>query len=330
MKKLLLVFLALCLSVLVACASNENEGEIEADATEETFGDKDSDYKIGVVLMSLNSDYWKTHMAGSKKAAEDLGIKVEVLGPTEETLYEDQVKMVEDLISSDVDGLVVAPSLPEAMLPALEKAEAAGIPVALADANVNEFDSRITFIGTENYDAASQGGEFISDQLDDGDKVLIVRGQMGAKVHDERTEGFQDTLKDKNIEFIVQDAQSDRVKAVNIVENTLTVDSDIKAVFATSDEMALGSYTGLKNEGSTDIPLIGFDGTPDGLEAVLDGKMIANIAQDPYNMGYLGVESVFKAINGENVEERIDSGAEVYTEDNVEARIKEVEGYLSN
>jgi len=325
-KKKLLIYLTLILAILSACSENNNESE----KTEETFGAEDSDHKIGVVLMTLSSEYWKIHMAGAKQAAEDLGVQVEILGPAEETLYEDQVKMVEDLISSDIDGLVVAPSLPEAILPALENADSAGIPVALADANVSEFDSKITFIGTENVKAASQGGEFISDQLEDGDKVLIVRGQMGAKVHDERTEGFQDALKDKDIEFIVQDAQSDRVKAVNIVENTLTSDPDIKAVFATSDEMALGSFKGLENKDSTDIPLIGFDGTPDGLNSVLEGDMLANIAQDPYNMGYLGVESVYKTLNdeGDDVDERIDSGAEVYTKDNVEERIEEIEGYL--
>lgn len=333
-KIMLLVFIS-ALLMLTACSSNEgsssitnssNEGN-EKKSTEETKADN---LKIGVVLMTLSSEYWKIHMAGAQDAAKELGVEIEILGPAEETLYEQQVKMVEDLISTKVNGLVVTPSLPEAMLPALQKAHDANIPVVLVDANVNEFEDRVSFIGTENYEAASKGGEYISDQLNDGDKVLIVRGQMGAKVHDERTEGFQAALEGKNIEFIVQDAQSDRVKAVNIVENVLTADPDIKVVFATSDEMALGSFKGLENKDSTHIPLIGFDGTPDGLQAVVDGQMLANIAQDPYRMGYLGVESAVKAIKGESVEKRIDSGAQVYTKDNVEQRIQEIEGYLNN
>ncbi|GKV65856.1 MULTISPECIES: sugar ABC transporter substrate-binding protein [unclassified Sporosarcina] len=321
MGKKFLFTLLLCITLLAAC-SQDDDSKVTVNA------DSGDGKKIGVVLMSLNSEYWKIHVAGAKKAAEELGVQVDILGPTEETLYEQQVKMVEDLVSSDVDGLVVAPSLPEAMLPILEKASAKSIPVVLADSNVDGFDKRVTFIGTENFDAAFKGGEFISDQLKENDKVLIVRGQMGAKVHDERTEGFKAALEDKNIQFIIQDAQSDRVKAVNIVENTLTADPDIKAVFATSDEMALGSYKGLENKNSTKIPLIGFDGTPDGLQAVVDGKLIANIAQDPYQMGYLGVQSAYKAMNGETVDERIDSGAEVYTIDNAEERLKEIEGYL--
>ncbi|MBM7716110.1 ribose transport system substrate-binding protein [Bacillus thermophilus] len=324
-KRLIIIMVVSALFMISACSSNNKAGS-KGDS------DKSRDsgqVKIGVVLMALNSEYWKLHMAGAKEAAKELGVEIEILGPAEETLYEEQVKMVEDLISANVNGLVIAPSLPEAILPALEKANSENIPVVLADANVDAFDNRVTFIGTENYEAAFKGGEFIRDQLDKGDKVLIVRGQMGAKVHDERTQGFQDALKDKNITFIVQDAQSDRVKAVNIVENALTVDSNIKAIFATSDEMALGSFKGLENKDSQDIPLIGFDGTPDGLQAVADGKLIANIAQDPYQMGYLGVESAYKAIKGEKVEKRIDSGTEVYTKDNVEKRIAEVDQYLN-
>ncbi|GIN91718.1 hypothetical protein J6TS1_42240 [Siminovitchia terrae] len=325
MKKAIFILFVVSSLLLFACSANTSS-ESETSNGKGTDGNS---LKIGVVLMSLNSEYWKLNMAGAKKAAEDLGVDIEILGPSEETLYEEQVKMVEDLVSSKINGLVVAASLPEAMSPALQNAHSANIPVVLVDANVNEFDERVTFIGTENYNAAFKGGEFISDQLDNGDKVLIVRGQMGAKVHDERTKGFQDALKDKKIKFTVQDAQSDRVKAVNIVENVLTAEPDIKAVFATSDEMALGSFKGLENKGGTKIPLIGFDGTPDGLQAVTEGKMVANIAQDPYQMGYLGVESAYKAIKGEVVKKRIDSGSEIYTKENVDERIKMINEYLN-
>ncbi|MFJ7368816.1 sugar ABC transporter substrate-binding protein [Lysinibacillus sp. NPDC098008] len=321
MKKLLGVLVLSLVMILTACSSDSSAPKSNNASSD---GKK---LKIGVVLMSLNSEYWKIHEAGAKKAAADLGVDVEVLGPAEETLYEEQVRMVEDFISAGVDGLVVAASLPEAMLPALQKANAQGIPVVLADANVESFKEAVTFIGTENYDAAYKGGEYANTLLKAGDKVLIIRGQMGAKVHDERTNGFQDALKELGIEAIVQDAQSDRMKAVNIVENTLTAEPDIKLVFATSDEMALGAYTGLSNKGSN-IPVIGFDGTPDGLNSVKEEHMVANIAQDPFQMGYLGIESVVKATKDEPVEKRIDSGSEVYTVETVEKRIEELNSYL--
>lgn len=325
MKKIYGALLIALMFILGACNSDSSNETPSSDTSKST---EEQDMKIGVVLMSLNSEYWKIHEAGAKKAAADLGVAVEVLGPAEETLYEEQVRMVEDFISSKVDGLVVAASLPEAMLPALQKAHSQGIPVVLADANVDSFEDRVTFIGTENYDAAFKGGEYAASMLKKGDKVLIIRGQMGAKVHDERTKGFEDALKELGVEFIVQDAQSDRMKSVNIVENTLTADPNIKLVFATSDEMALGAHTGMSNKGITNIPIIGFDGTPDGLDAVEQGHLTANIAQDPFQMGYLAIESAVKAKKGETVEKRIDSGSEVYTQENVQQRIEDLKSYL--
>ncbi|WP_068673454.1 sugar ABC transporter substrate-binding protein [Oceanobacillus sp. Castelsardo] len=322
-------FLLFSLALLLTACSTDSTSTEETGNSEKSSGD--SSYNIGVVLMSVSSEYWKMTMAGAKDAAEELGVNVEVLGPTEETKFEEQVKIVEDQISKGVDALVIAASLPEAMQPALSKAKEAEIPVVLIDANVESFEDKVTFIGTENYDAGKLAGEYAKEQfnLQDGDKVAIIRGQLGAKVHDERAGGFQDALKDLDIEFNIQDAQSDRVKAVNLMENILTSTPEIKLVFATSDDMALGAYKGLENSEKTDLPLIGFDGTPDGLNAVQDGFMQANIAQDPYNMGNTGVESAVSALKGEEVEERIDSGAKVITSENVEERIEKVNGYLN-
>jgi len=327
-RKLMNVISIILLIFLAACTSDETGTEGNKS---NNGANKDGAYDIGVVLMSVNSEYWQMHMAGSYDAAKDFGVNVDVLGPADETLFEEQVQIVEDQIASGVDALVVAPSLPEAMLPVLTKATEKGIPVVLADADVKEFEDKVTFIGTENYEAGKLAGQYALENLNikDGDKIVIIRGQLGAKVHDERTEGFQDALKDLQLEFIVQDAQSDRVKAVNIMEDILTSNSDIKLVFATSDAMALGAYQGLENNGKEDIPLIGFDGTPDGLNAVQEGKLIANIAQDPYQMGYMSIESAIKAIKGEEVEKRIDSGAEVITKENVKEKIQKVNGYLS-
>ncbi|SKB02607.1 sugar ABC transporter substrate-binding protein [Sporosarcina newyorkensis] len=321
-KKVLFLTLCSVILLLAACNSVEKESSAEIKETDES-------YKFGAVLMTLNSEYWKIQMAGAKDAAEELGVEVSFLGPPEETQFEQQVKMVEDHIATGADALIVAASQPDAMISVLNNAHTKKIPIVIADADVN-FDDKVTFIGTENYDAAKLGGDYLDELLNTGDKVAIIRGQSGSKLHDERTKGFQDALKDKNIEFIVQDAQSDRVKAVNIMENILTSNPDIKAVFATSDEMALGTYTTLENKNATGIHLIGFDGTPDGLQAVQEGKMLANVAQNPYQIGYQSVQSAYKAKKGEEVEKRIDSGALVITKENVEEEIKKVNGYLNN
>lgn len=112
------------------------------------------------------------------------------------------------------------------------------------------------------------------------------------------------------------------------MENILTANPDVKAVFATSDEMALGASKALENKGNTNIPIIGFDGTPNGLDALKNGKMLANVAQQPYQIGYQAVEAAYKTKQGEKVEKRIDTGVNVVTKENVEEEIEKINGYL--
>ncbi|WP_157796213.1 sugar ABC transporter substrate-binding protein [Bacillus xiapuensis] len=314
MKKFAIALLA-AVFFMAACTAHQSD-------------DARKTYTFGMVLMTLTTEYWKLEMAGARDAAKKLGVEVKFLGPPEETQYEQQVKMVEDQITAGADAIILAASQPDTMIPVLNYAHQRDIPVVLTEAEV-DFNEKVTFVGTRNYNAGKLGGEFFKDIVKSGDKVAIVRGQSGSKVHDERTKGFQDALKGKRIEFIVQDAQSDRVKAVNVMENILTANPDVKAVFATSDEMALGAHKALKNKKKNEIPLMGFDGTPDGLKAVQDGRMLANIAQNPYQIGYKAVEAAYKAKKGETVEKRIDSGAAVITKENVDQEIEKANNRLN-
>ncbi|SKB02599.1 ribose transport system substrate-binding protein [Sporosarcina newyorkensis] len=324
MTKKIMLFLSLCSVLLLLSACNGAEKNSVKGAEK---SDEDESYKFGFILKTINSEYWKVLMAGANDAAEELGVEVSFLGPQEETQFEQQVKMIEDQIATGVDALVVAASQPDAMISVLNTAHKKDISVVIADTDM-DFEDKVTYIGTKNYDAGKLGGEYLSEFLSGGDKVAIIRGPFGSETHEERTKGFQDALKDKNIEFIVQDAESDRVKAVNVMENILTSNPDVKAVFATADEMALGAYTTLENKKATGIHLIGFDGTPDGLQAVLEGKMLANVSQSPYQIGYQSVYSAYKARKGEEVEKRIDSGTSVITKDNVEEQIDMLNDYL--
>ncbi|MCM3399531.1 sugar ABC transporter substrate-binding protein [Oceanobacillus profundus] len=301
------------------------------DGSEEVQGsnadDANGHYKIAMVLKTLSTEYWHTVIAGAEDAAKEFGVEVEFLGPTQEIQYEEQIKIVEDQIVSGANAIIVAPSQAEAVLPVLNNAHGQDIPVILADTDA-DFEDKSTFVGTHNFEAGKLGGEYLSDKLEAGDKVAIIRGPLGSNTHDDRTKGFQEALKDRDIEFIIQDANSDRAKAVNIMENILTANPDVKYVFATSDEMALGAITALENNSEIEIPVIGFDGTPDGLNAVKNGIMLANVAQNPYMIGYLSVESAYHTLQGKDVEKRIDSGANVITQDNVDETIEEINGYL--
>jgi ABC-type sugar transport system substrate-binding protein len=116
-----------------------------------------------------------------------------------------------------------------------------------------------------------------------------------------------------------QPADWDRAKGQAVMENILTGNPNIKAVFASNDNMALGAIEALKSANKLqDILVVGFDANPDAAASVLAGEMSATVAQAPKNMGALGVENVLKLKKGETIPENIDTGTVLVTKENAE------------
>ncbi|WP_026575819.1 sugar ABC transporter substrate-binding protein [Bacillus sp. UNC438CL73TsuS30] len=309
------------------CGSTTN-GSASSNQKDSATSSSQGKPKVGVVFKALNDEYWKIMQAGAEAAGKKYGVDVEVAGPADETQVIQQVSMIEDDITKKVSALAVAPSQPATVLPAFQKAKQANIPLVLIDSDAS-FPDKVSFVGTGNFEAGKQAGKFIASKLQKGDKVAIIRGSLGDNTHDERTNGAEEALKAAGINIAsVQPADSDRNKALSVMENILQTQPDIKAVYGTSDEMALGALRALKSEHSKAF-VVGFNGSSNALDSIKAGDMTASIAQDPYKIGYLGVEAAVKAMKKEAVDKRIDSGTKVITKDNVvefENNLKQILG----
>lgn len=308
-KKLFIIpLLVVMLALLAGCGGNQ--------AADKSDAGKDKKITVGVVLKAANSDYWKIVTAGAQKAGKDLGVEVKVLGPNAETDVTGQVSMIEDQIVKKVSALVVAPSQPSSVIPAFDKAKAANIPVVLADTDA-KWDSKVSFVGTGNLAGGKQAGEYLGKKLGKGAKVAILRGALGDPTHDERANGAKEAMVAAGINIVtVQPANSERAMGMTVMENILQANKEIQGVFATNDEMALGALQALAAVGKQ-IPVVGFDGSPDALKSIKEGKLDSSIAQSPFNIGKMSVEAAVKAAKGESVEKRIDTGTEVINKDNV-------------
>jgi ribose transport system substrate-binding protein len=312
MKKLFYLFIAMTLILgLTVTVSADNHA--------------DEEYRISVVLKATNSDYWKSVQAGAEQAAEDMGVEVSVVGPSNETQVMQQINLLEDQISRMVDGLVVAPLRPSAALNVLKKAVDRGIPVVTIDTDA-EFEGKTSFAGTGNYEAAMQAGEYMAEKMNGEGKVAIIRGAAGDYIFDQRTEGFMAAIEDTDIEVVaVQPADSERGKAVNVMQNILQTYPDIKGVYGENDEMALGALRALKSANAAEgVTIIGFDGSPDAIKSIRNGELTATIQQDSYNIGYTGVELMVKTLNGEEVPEVVPVQTNVIDGDNVDESIKDL------
>lgn len=283
--------------------------------------------KIAVIVKALNSDFWKIVEAGAKQAGKDLGVDVVVLGPSAETDVTGQLAIIEDQITRKVSALAVAPSQPPSAIPFFEKAKAAGIPVVLIDTDA-PWDDKVSFVGTGNYKGGQLAGEFLSKRLGKGRNVVIIRGAMGDPTHDERTNGAVEILKKNGLNVLaIQPANSERGLGMSVMENLLQAHKTIHGVFATNDEMALGALRAIM-AAKKKLVVVGFDGTPDALKSILAGELTASVAQDPFNIGYKGVEAAVKAVKGETVPKRIDTGTYIISRENVRKEIEKLNKIL--
>ncbi|GAC1554034.1 MAG: hypothetical protein NVS2B7_30000 [Herpetosiphon sp.] len=273
---------------------------------------------IAVIVKSVTSDYWKTVGKGVSQASQqDPSIKSTFQGPNEETDIEGQIRVLEAAISQKVSAIAVAPSQANQVQPTLQKAVDAGIPVVLIDTDIPGFTAKTAFVGTDNKLGGQQAGEYIAKQLKSGDKVAIIRGAAGDPVHNLREQGATEPLKTAGITVVaVQPADSDRAKGQNVAENLLTANPDLKAIYATNDEMALGAVQAAKSAGKQ-IIIVGFDASPDALTAIQSGQMSGSIAQFAEKIGLLGTITAAKVARGEAVEKFVNTGVELVTKDNV-------------
>ncbi|MBX9866165.1 MAG: substrate-binding domain-containing protein, partial [Burkholderiales bacterium] len=172
---------------------------------------------------------------------------------------------------------------------AILAANQAGIPVITLDRSADK-GQVVSLIASDNVAGGKMAAEFILAKLGKNAKVAELEGIPGASATRERGQGFH-LVADKNLNVVAkQAADFDRAKGLNVAENMLQAHSDIQAIFAQNDEMALGAVEAVKSTGRN-ILIVGFDGSSDGIKAVKAGQMTATVAQQPELIGKMSVQT---------------------------------------
>jgi ribose transport system substrate-binding protein len=276
--------------------------------------------EIALVTKALDSEFWQRMKSGAEEAARaDSDVKLSILAPAQEINIDQQVSILEDLILKRVAALAVAPAGVSEILPVLDKAKAAGIPVVIVDTDV-PWPGRVSFIGIDNRLGGRLAGEYIIKAIGGKGKVAVIRGVLGVATQEDRLTGFRDSIHNQpGIELVsVQPANSERAMGMGVMENILTSHPDIKAVFATNDQMALGAIEAIAARRLTGkIVVVGFDAGHEALRAIDLGKLNAVMAQYPERIGRRAIEEAVKAAKGQPAEKRVDIGTVLVTRDNV-------------
>jgi ribose transport system substrate-binding protein len=295
--------LAAALLLTGACSHTENRRRLD----------------IVLVTKALDSEFWQRVKSGAEQAARaHPEISLAVLAPEREINIDQQVSILEDQILKKVSALAVVPAGVSEIIPVLDKAHAAGIPVLIVDTDL-DWPPKLSYIGTDNRMGGRLAGEYVARTLGGKGKVAVIRGVLGVATHEDRLAGFREAIaKAPGIECIaVQPANSERTLGMSVMENLLTTHPRLNAVFATNDQMALGAMEAVAARNLTGkILLVGFDGTGEAVRAVASGQMNATVAQHPEMMGKRAVEEAIKAARHEPVEKRVDTGTTLVTKDN--------------
>ncbi len=272
--------------------------------------------RVAVVVKALDSEFWlqvKNGVEAGAKAHPDL--EVAIMAPPREIDIDQQVALLENQVARKVSALVVAPAGVSQVLPVLESARAAGIPVIILDTDV-PWAGKLTFVGSDNREGGRVAGQFIVERLRGRGRIAILGGMPGVDTAESRAAGFREALAAApGIQIVAeQPANFDRGLAMTVMENILTVQPRLDAVFAANDQMALGALEALsarKRAGS--VAIVAFDALSEVRDQIRAGRIAAAVAQRPFEMGRQSVEAAAKALRGQPVPARIDTGTELIT-----------------
>ncbi|MBE3578671.1 ribose ABC transporter substrate-binding protein RbsB [Caldanaerobacter subterraneus] len=272
---------------------------------------------IGLVISTLNNPFFVTLKNGAEEKAKELGYKIIVEDSQNDSSKE--LSNVEDLIQQKVDVLLINPVDSDAVVTAIKEANSKNIPVITIDRSANGGDV-VCHIASDNVKGGEMAAEFIAKALNGKGNVVELEGIPGASAARDRGKGFDEAIaKYPDIKIVAkQAADFDRSKGLSVMENILQAQPKIDAVFAQNDEMALGAIKAIEAANRTGIIVVGFDGTPDALKAIKEGKMAATIAQQPALMGSLGVEMADKYLKGEKIPSFIPAELKLITKENVQ------------
>lgn len=277
------------------------------------------DYKISFVQGVAGDNFYITMQCGIQDEAKKLGVTVNTQGATkfDPTL---QTPVLDSVVSSKPDAILIAPTDVKAMQAPLAKAAAAGIKIVLVDTTVNDPSFAVSQVSSDNLGGGKAAFTAIKSLNPNGGKVLVISVDPGISTTDARVAGFEAATKaDSSFSYLgVQYSHNDPATAAQLVTAALQKDPDIVGIFATNLFAAEGSATGIKQAGkSGKVSIVGFDAGPDQIAALKAGTVQALVAQQPGTIGTDGLDQAVAALDKGTITPKIQTGFSIITKDNV-------------
>ncbi len=280
---------------------------------------------IAVIPKATSHEFWKSVHAGAAQGAKEADVEIIWKGPITESDREMQINLVQDFAAQGVAGICLAPLDSQALVPAVDEAQAGGVPVLIFDSGLDDTQGIgiVSFVATDNYHGGQTAGRHLGTLLGGKGRVIVLRYIVGSQSTELREQGCLDALAKEfpEIEILSSDqyagdtADKALVKAQQLL---LSFGEQVDGIFAPTQHVATGVLRALEEQGlAGKVKFIGFDPGPELVTALATGKMHGIVLQDPVGMASQAVQTMAAHIRGEKVEPKIATSETLATPDNM-------------
>jgi len=243
---------------------------------------------IAVFTKNQTNPYFQAVRVGADTAAKMLNVKILHYIPTKPDSIPEQMSQIEDVVVKKPDAIVFTPVDYRALVPGVEKINAANIPVV----NITDRSSGgtfIAFVGADDYSTALDTARYLLKTMNGKGNFIILEGVKGALTNTDRVRGFNDALKEnKDAKLLAsQPGNYQRLQALQVMENLLQSHPQIDGVLAANDAMAMGAIEALEGANRT-AKVVGFNGTKEAVDAIKAGKLLASGDYNGFLQGCIG------------------------------------------
>ena len=264
---------------------------------------------IGLVMKTLTNPFFVEMEKGARRAEKELGITLTVKTAAQETSIEQQIQLVEDLISARVNAIVIAPGDSQRLVPALKKAADAGIRIVNID---NRLDAKtvaqaglapVPFISVDNDAGAFKAGQFLAREITKPTQAAILEGIRSADNARQRAQGALRGLQEnKVIKVVASETANWKIdEAYTVTKQIFARNPEVKLLFASNDVMAIGAIKYLAEARRRDVKVAGYDALSEAITEIKAGRMAATVDQQAAEQGYQGVALALRLTRGEAV-----------------------------
>jgi ribose transport system substrate-binding protein len=275
---------------------------------------------IPVISKGFQHQFWQSVKAGVEKASKEFNVDTTFEGPETEAMVDKQIEMLQTALDKKPAAICLAALDSKAVVPLLQKAQAAKIPIIGFDSGVDS-DIPVATAATDNIKAAATAADHMAQLVGSGEVAVLVHDQT-SRTGIDRRDGFVNQMKSKYPNITIVDVQygaGDPAKSTDIAKAVIAAHPNLKGYFGANEGSMKGVMNAVKETGKEGkIVQIGYDAGQQLLDEIRSGVVAGAITQDPIGIGYKCVEAAVKAIKGQAVDKNIDTGFHWYDKTNID------------